>query len=70
MALGLWGAPSGSSGPIRSRCSALLPMALASRLAGATLVPEDGANALARFRSNRNAGLLMFAACFVVGQTL
>jgi len=36
----------------------------------ATLDPQDGTNALARFRSNRNAGLLMFAACFVVGQTL
>ena len=36
----------------------------------ATLAPADGANALHRFRANRNAGLLMFAACFVVGQTL
>jgi 4-hydroxybenzoate polyprenyltransferase len=32
--------------------------------------PADGANALHRFRSNRNSGFLMFAACFVVGQTL
>ena len=29
--------------------------------------PEDGADALAKFRSNRFAGLLMFAACYVVG---
>ena len=29
--------------------------------------PEDGADALAKFRSNRFAGLLMFAACWVVG---
>ncbi len=29
----------------------------------ATLVPDDGDNALARFRSNRFAGLLMFCLC-------
>jgi 4-hydroxybenzoate polyprenyltransferase len=46
---------------------ALLPMGL--HLVGqvATLKPEDGADALAKFRSNRLAGLLMFAACWVVG---
>lgn len=33
----------------------------------ATLVPDNGDNALARFRSNRMAGLLMAAACVVVG---
>jgi len=33
----------------------------------ATLAPEDGANALDRFRSNRWAGALMALACFVVG---
>ena len=33
----------------------------------ATLDPDDGANALGRFRSNRFAGLLMFLACLVVG---
>jgi 4-hydroxybenzoate polyprenyltransferase len=46
---------------------ALLPMAL--HLVGqvATLAPGDGADALAKFRSNRLAGLLMFAACWVVG---
>jgi len=32
-----------------------------------TLDPADGGNALARFRANRVAGLLMAAACFVVG---
>ncbi|WP_267395108.1 MULTISPECIES: 4-hydroxybenzoate octaprenyltransferase [unclassified Sphingomonas] len=36
----------------------------------ATLVPDDGANALRRFRSNRFAGLLMFLACVVVGTSL
>ena len=33
----------------------------------AALKPDDGADALAKFRSNRFAGLLMFAACYVVG---
>ena len=33
----------------------------------ATLVPDDGGNALARFRSNRFAGLLVALACFVAG---
>jgi 4-hydroxybenzoate polyprenyltransferase len=33
----------------------------------ATLRPDDGADALAKFRSNRFAGLLVFLACFVVG---
>ena len=34
----------------------------------ATLKPDDGDDALAKFRSNRFAGLLMFLACLVVGQ--
>ncbi|HEV2865421.1 MAG TPA: 4-hydroxybenzoate octaprenyltransferase [Allosphingosinicella sp.] len=46
---------------------ALLPMALHLLWQVATLEPEDGADALAKFRSNRFAGLLMFLACFVVG---
>jgi 4-hydroxybenzoate polyprenyltransferase len=49
---------------------ALLPVAVHLGWQVATLVPADGANALRRFRANRDAGLLMFAACFVVGQTL
>jgi len=32
-----------------------------------TLAPDDGDNALARFRANRFAGLLMALACWVVG---
>jgi 4-hydroxybenzoate polyprenyltransferase len=48
---------------------ALLPVALHLGWQVATLVPDDGANALARFRSNRFAGLLMFLACLVVGST-
>jgi 4-hydroxybenzoate polyprenyltransferase len=46
---------------------ALLPMALHLLGQVATLKPGDGADALAKFRSNRFAGLLMFAACWVVG---
>ncbi|MCC2975067.1 4-hydroxybenzoate octaprenyltransferase [Sphingomonas sp. PL-96] len=46
---------------------ALLPMALHLGWQVATLDAGDGHNTLARFRSNRNAGLLMFLACLVVG---
>jgi 4-hydroxybenzoate polyprenyltransferase len=46
---------------------ALLPMALHLLGQVATLNIEDGADALAKFRSNRLAGVLMFAACWVVG---
>ncbi len=49
---------------------ALLPVALHFTWQVATLRPDDGAGALARFRSNRFAGLLMFLACVVVGTTL
>ena len=45
----------------------LLPMALHLAWQVAALKLDDGADALARFRSNRLAGLLMFAACWVVG---
>ena len=46
---------------------ALLPVALHLGWQVATLKPDDGEDALAKFRSNRLAGLLMFAACCVVG---
>ena len=46
---------------------ALLPVALHLGWQVATLRPDDGGNALARFRSNRFAGLLMALACAVVG---
>jgi 4-hydroxybenzoate polyprenyltransferase len=45
----------------------LLPMALHLAWQVAALKPDDGADALAKFRSNRVAGLLMFAACWVLG---
>lgn len=47
--------------------AALLPAALHLGWQAATLDPADGDNALVRFRSNRFAGLLVAAACFVVG---
>lgn len=50
--------------------AALLPVALHLGWQVATLRPDDGAGALARFRSNRFAGLLMFLACLVVGTRL
>ena len=46
---------------------ALLPMAGHLLWQVATLAPGDADNALARFRSNRFAGLLMALACWVVG---
>ena len=49
---------------------ALLPVALHLGWQAATLHPDDGAGALARFRANRFAGFLMFAACAVVGTSL
>ena len=45
----------------------LLPIALHLLWQVTTLKPEDGADALAKFRSNRFAGLLMFLACLVLG---
>ncbi len=46
---------------------ALIPVALHLFWQVATLQPDDPANPLDRFRSNRLAGALMAAACFVVG---
>ncbi len=46
---------------------ALLPIALHLAWQATTLMPGDNDNALARFRSNRFAGLLMALACWVVG---
>ena len=69
VALLLWGAAFWTIRPDPLALAALLPVAGHFAWQVATLRPEDGANALARFRSNRFAGLLMFAACFVVGTT-
>ncbi|GGE73535.1 4-hydroxybenzoate octaprenyltransferase [Sphingomonas prati] len=46
---------------------ALAPVALHLMAQVVSLKPADGGDALAKFRSNRFAGLLMFLACLVVG---
>ena len=46
---------------------ALLPIAAQLGWQVATLKLDDGGDALAKFRSNRMAGLLLAAACYVVG---
>jgi len=48
---------------------ALLPAAAQLLWQGLTLDPADDSGALARFRSNRYAGALVAAACFVVGNS-
>jgi 4-hydroxybenzoate polyprenyltransferase len=70
LALALWAAAFWQLRPDPLALAALLPLAFHLIWQVATLVPADGASALRRFRSNRYAGLLMFAACFVVGTTL
>ena len=46
---------------------ALLPVAGHLAFQVVTLDTDDGENALARFRSNRDLGLVMALACWVVG---
>ena len=46
---------------------ALAPVALHLGWQVASLKPDDGAGALARFRSNHAAGALLALACWVVG---
>ncbi len=65
-ALVLWGGAIWCARPDALALAALLPVAAHLAWQVARLQPE-GANALALFRANRFAGLLMFAACVVVG---
>lgn len=67
MALLLWALAFGEVRLERFALLGLLPMAVHLFWQVASLKSDDPANALARFRSNRFAGLLMFLACFVVG---
>ncbi|HEX8583257.1 MAG TPA: 4-hydroxybenzoate octaprenyltransferase [Allosphingosinicella sp.] len=67
LALALWAATLWRERADGLALAALLPMALHLLWQLATLRPEDGGDALAKFRSNRFAGLLMFLACLVVG---
>ena len=67
LALACWSAAIWSVRPDPVALLALLPLAAHLVWQVTTLRPDDGGNALARFRSNRFAGLLMFLACVVVG---
>ncbi len=66
-ALLLWAAAIWRVRPDLLGLAALLPIALHLLWQVATLRPDDSADALAKFRSNRFAGLLVFLACLVVG---
>jgi 4-hydroxybenzoate polyprenyltransferase len=66
----LWAAAIWQMRPDPVALLALVPLAGHLAWQVATLVPDDGAGALRRFRSNRFAGLLMFLACLVVGTSL
>jgi len=68
-ALALWGAAFWQIRPDPLVLLTLAPAALHFAWQIATLAPADGPGALHRFRSNRVAGLLIFLACLVVGQT-
>ncbi|HEY1146906.1 MAG TPA: 4-hydroxybenzoate octaprenyltransferase [Allosphingosinicella sp.] len=67
VALAFWAAALWRVRPDGLGLAALLPMALHMLWQVAALRVEDGADALAKFRSNRFAGLLMALACLVVG---
>ncbi len=66
-ALTLWCAAIWSVRPDTLALAALLPAAGHLAWQVATLRPDDGAGALARFRANRFTGLLLFLAFLVVG---
>ena len=67
LALLLWAAAFRLIRPEDFALLGLLPIAIHLAWQVASLKPDDGGDALAKFRSNRFAGLLMFLACFVVG---
>jgi 4-hydroxybenzoate polyprenyltransferase len=66
-ALLLWAAALWRVRPDGLSLVALLPVAGHLSWQAGRLNPGDSGDALAKFRSNRFAGLLMFLACFVVG---
>jgi 4-hydroxybenzoate polyprenyltransferase len=67
LALALWAVALWRVRPDGLSLVALLPMALHLGWQAARLRPDDGADALAKFRSNRLAGFILFLACLVVG---
>ena len=68
IALVSWGAAFWLLRPQGLGLAALAPMVLHLLWQVVTLKKADGDDALAKFRSNRFAGLLMFLACLVLGQ--
>ncbi|WP_033922278.1 4-hydroxybenzoate octaprenyltransferase [Sphingomonas sp. 37zxx] len=66
-AIGLWGAAFWQIFSDPLALALLIPVALHLGWQVATLKPADGGNALARFRSNRFAGFVMFLACATLG---
>ncbi|WP_339693733.1 4-hydroxybenzoate octaprenyltransferase [uncultured Parasphingorhabdus sp.] len=68
VALGSWAAAFWMLRPQWLGLVALVPVGLHLFWQVATLKSGDGDDALAKFRSNRFAGLLMFLACLVLGQ--
>ena len=68
-ALALWGAAFWQLRPQPLALATLLPVALHLGWQVIGLRRDDPAQALARFRSNRFAGLLMALACLVIGET-
>ena len=68
-ALLLWALAIRSVRPEMLALAALLPIAVHFLWQVTTLRADNGRDALAKFRSNRFAGLLMFLACLVVGAT-
>ena len=67
LALALWGAAFWLYRNDALALLALIPAAVHLAWQALTLAPADPDDALARFRSNRFAGLLVAAACFIVG---
>jgi len=66
LALLLWGAAFWMTARVPLALIALLPVAI-HFLWQVSFLKQDGVDPLAKFRSNRFAGLLMFAACVTVG---
>jgi len=67
IALALWAAALWRVRPDGFALVALLPMAGHLIWQATKLRPDDGDDALAKFRSNRMAGFILFLACLVVG---
>jgi 4-hydroxybenzoate polyprenyltransferase len=67
LAVALWATALWRVRPDGLALAALLPMAGHLAWQALSLDPGDGTDALAKFRSNRMAGFILFLACLVVG---